>query len=208
MKGKQKSKFKCYKNLYRILYPQLSALAYQHIKDLKVSQEIVQEVFLNRWADYTVFDDENEVTVLLHDAIIDVCTNNRKDKLTSKFKSCRDLFKSLYPQLSAIAFMHVKDFVEAKEIVQEVFLNAWANYSELDDENDTIIFFYDAVVNQCVELIKTKQIKVIALDMATKPTMESSEETIVDPSEVIENMLSKLPKEKADAIKRDIEDYK
>tara|TARA_R110002111_G_scaffold90142_4_gene140391 strand:+ start:313 stop:630 length:318 start_codon:yes stop_codon:yes gene_type:complete len=99
MKGNQKSKFKSYKNLYRTLYPKLSKVAYKYTKDIEGSQEIVQEVFLNAWADYMPFDNENEKTVFFHDTVIDTSVNI-KNRQKSKFKSCKELFKSLYPQLS------------------------------------------------------------------------------------------------------------
>ena len=204
MVGEQKSKFKSYKNLYRILYPQLSAVAYHYVKDIEASNEIVQEIFLNAWAGYTVFDEEKDTTEFFYDTVINTCVNTIKDKQKSKFKSCRDVFKSLYPQLSAIAYQHVKDLQESKEIVQEVFLNAWADYTEFDNENDKTEFFYDAVVNKCVD----KQTKGIALNKPTEPAIDESEETTINPSAAIENILSTLPKKEADTIRRSIEDYK
>ncbi|TGV03602.1 sigma factor [Flavivirga rizhaonensis] len=158
MTSEPKSKFKNYKNLYRILYPQLSAVANHYVNNIEESNEIVQDVFLNAWADYSGLENEHDMTDFFYDAVINACVDTIKDEQKSKFKSYRELFKILHPQLSAIAYQYVKDFVVAKEIVQEVFLNAWADYSEFDDENDKTVFFYDVVVNTCVNTIKEKQI--------------------------------------------------
>ena len=156
MKGEQKSKFKNYKNLFRILQLQLSETVYQHIKDKEEAKEIVQEVFLNAWGDYTKFDNENDKAVFFHDTVVNKCVNHINDKQKSKFKSYRDLFKRLHPELSALAYQYVKDKEEAKEIVQEVFLDGWVDYTVFDNENDKTDFFYEVVINKCVQNIKDR----------------------------------------------------
>jgi DNA-directed RNA polymerase specialized sigma24 family protein len=85
MEGKQKSKFKSYKNLYGILYPQLNAIAYYYVKDIEASNEIVQEIFLNAWADYIEFDNDisdNDITEFFYNAVVDKCVDNIKAKRT------------------------------------------------------------------------------------------------------------------------------
>lgn len=181
MEGKQKSKFKSYKNLYGILYPQLNAVAYYYVKDIEASNEIVQEIFLNAWADYIEFDNDisdNDITEFFYDTVINTCMNTINDKQKLKIKSYREVFKSLYPQLSAIAYQYVKDSQESKEIVQEVFLNVWADYTEFDNENDKTVFFYDAVVDKCVDNIKDKQTKGIARNKPTDPVMGESKKQL------------------------------
>tara|TARA_R110002050_G_scaffold24083_3_gene64263 strand:- start:16142 stop:16396 length:255 start_codon:yes stop_codon:yes gene_type:complete len=82
MEGEQKSKFKSYKNLYRTLYPQLRVVAYHYVKDVEKSNDIVQEIFLNAWADYNEFDNDNDndITEFFYDTVINTCVNTIKDK--------------------------------------------------------------------------------------------------------------------------------
>ncbi len=67
-----------FKKVFEDLYPQLCLLAYQHLNNLEVSKDIVQDVFLRVWVDNIPFQNKNHISEYFHKTVKDICLDYTK----------------------------------------------------------------------------------------------------------------------------------
>ena len=81
MSGKRKEfMLKSYKQLFESLYPKLCVFAYKYLKDLEISKDIVQDVFVKVWEDEITFQNKNHATGFFYKAVKNKCLNYLKSK--------------------------------------------------------------------------------------------------------------------------------
>ena len=77
-----------------------------------------------------------------------------KDELT--LKNYKLLFECLYPRLSLLAYKYVNNLDLAKDLVQKVFIKVWEDQVAFKNESQAANFFYTAVKNKGLNLLKSK----------------------------------------------------
>ena len=71
----------------------------------------------------------------------------------------RKVFDDCYESLCRYAFSMVRDFDQAEDIVQSMFMKLWEKRSELDINTSIRSYLFRAVYNQCMNQLEHKVIK-------------------------------------------------
>jgi RNA polymerase sigma-70 factor (ECF subfamily) len=71
----------------------------------------------------------------------------------------RKVFDECYESLCRYAFSIVKDFDQAEDIVQSMFMKLWEKRSELDINTSVRSYLFRSVYNQCMNQLEHKVIK-------------------------------------------------
>ena len=114
-------------------------------------------------------------------------------------KDYEAVFKAHYAHLCLFANRIVKDFAEAEDIVQEVFVRFWDKRKGLHKAISVKSYLYSAVYNSCMNYLKRK--KYIEERMADYPAEEATSENYLQQrveSEVMEEIfrtIELLPEE-------------
>ncbi|GAA3644667.1 hypothetical protein [Flavivirga jejuensis] len=122
----------------------------------------------------------------------------KEDKIYSSLTDYAKLFDSLYAQLCISAYnKHINDLEVCKELVQEVFIEAYESGTSFDSENLASTFLYKKVDEKCKVYLKANNIEV--------------KEVIVkdlNPNNVVSNVLKSMKnKQLAKEIEFSIGDY-
>lgn len=118
---------------------------------------------------------------------------------TSESKeTIESLFEAHFHKLVLSAIRYVKDYDEASEIVQDVFVKIWQNYEKIKDVKDLRAYLFKAVKNSSFNYLKHIKVKerFINQSMHLGESVEKSrEETISDEEtrQKINEAINKLP---------------
>jgi RNA polymerase sigma-70 factor, ECF subfamily len=74
------------------------------------------------------------------------------------------LFRKLQPGLVRFAFIHLRDQEDAREVVQEVFINIWDKREQLNFEEELKYYLFRSVKNGCLNLIKKRRLDTVSLE--------------------------------------------
>jgi len=113
--------------------------------------------------------------------------------------SFEQLYRSLYSKLAVYASLFVKND-DAHDIVQEVFLNFLEKNDKELDESTLNAYFYRAVQNKCMDVIRHKTVKDRYASVAGKKLLQmESEYFYASRNEVEDALLSQELQEQIDA---------
>ena len=79
-----------------------------------------------------------------------------KNKNISSFE---ELFRFYYPRMRRYAIHFLQDEEEANDLIQDVFLQLWAQREELQEEKNIIAFLFTLLKNKCLNSLKKKVIE-------------------------------------------------
>ncbi|TKG90446.1 RNA polymerase sigma-70 factor [Puteibacter caeruleilacunae] len=89
-------------------------------------------------------------------------------RFSSNIQEFEESFKSLYPTLCNYAFSFVKDKDTSEDIVQEVFIKVWNNYSKIKTSHSS--YLYQAVKNACLDYLKKSyRTAIVSIDEVSDP---------------------------------------
>jgi RNA polymerase sigma-70 factor (ECF subfamily) len=74
-------------------------------------------------------------------------------------KSFEELFNFYCPRLVSYARRFLKDEDEAKDLVQDVFLQLWKSREQLDNGNNISAFIFTLMKNKCLNFLKHKVVE-------------------------------------------------
>lgn len=116
------------------------------------------------------------------------------------------IFNTYYPDLVIFASRFTHDLNDSEEIVQETFVNLWADRESLMIKNSLKSYLLKAVQNKCIDWYRHKKIIQGHIDSVakepTKLTLDTDSYLLYSElNEQIENALSKLPTEIAEAFR-------
>ena len=130
---------------------------------------------------------------------------------TAEFKV---IYKSLYPSLCLFAKNYLTDLQISKDAVQEVFIRVWENKVYFENENAAKSYLYTAVKNKCLDILKSKYVRVIdhQLDLEKMEWLESdrffyTEVVRSETTYLIEKAMKSLPYRCAQIIKLSLNNY-
>jgi RNA polymerase sigma-70 factor (ECF subfamily) len=76
------------------------------------------------------------------------------------------MFRKFQPGLVRFAFVHLRSQEDAREVVQEVFINVWDKRDTLKFDEELKYYLFRAVKNACLNLIKKRKLDTVSLDEA------------------------------------------
>lgn len=124
------------------------------------------------------------------------------------------IYKSLYPSLCLFAKNYLTDLQISKDAVQEVFIRVWENKVYFENENAAKSYLYTAVKNKCLDILKSKYVRVIdhQLDLEKMEWLESdrffyTEVVRSETTYLIEKAMKSLPYRCAQIIKLSLNNY-
>lgn len=86
------------------------------------------------------------------------------------------LFRKYQPALVRYAYVHLQSQEEAREVVQEVFINVWEKRSTLKFDDELRYYLYRSVKNASLNLIKKRRLDTTSLEEAVTAAAEQEEE--------------------------------
>ncbi len=86
------------------------------------------------------------------------------------------LFRKLQPGLVRFAFIHLRDQEDAREVVQEVFINVWDKRDQLDFAEELKYYLFRSVKNGCLNLIKKRRLDTVSLEEGMTAAEEQSQD--------------------------------
>lgn len=87
------------------------------------------------------------------------------------------LFRKFHPALVRYAFVHVKVLEDARECVQEVFINVWEKRDRLEYNDVLKYYLYRATKNTCLNFLQKRRLDTVSLDEAiTASTVQEKDE--------------------------------
>lgn len=124
------------------------------------------------------------------------------------------VYKSLYPSLCLFAKNYLSDLQISKDAVQEVFIRVWENKILFENDNAAKSYLYTAVKNKCLDILKSKYVKVIDRqhDLENLEWLESdrffyTEVVRSETTYLIEKAMKSLPYRCAQIIKLSLKNY-
>lgn len=81
-------------------------------------------------------------------------------------RSFEALFRKYHPALVRYAFVHVKSMEDARECVQEVFINVWEKREKLEFNEELRFYLYRATKNTCLNFLQKRRLDTVSLDEA------------------------------------------
>ena len=120
-------------------------------------------------------------------------------------KIIRQLFQNHFHHLSLFAFNYTHDFSQAEEIVQDVFVKLWQNFSNIKDRTNLKAYLYKAVKNSCLNYIrhrKTQQKYQSRIDQSDLIVVNPAENNLIqeETRDKIHRAVNKLPDHWKEAI--------
>lgn len=94
-------------------------------------------------------------------------------------KTLKQLFDKLFTQLVFSSYQIVKDYPQAEEIVQDVFVKVWQNFDDFEHVTDKKSYLFKAIKNSSLNFsrhIKVRQKYIQQEQMAHEITTKSPEE--------------------------------
>ena len=79
-----------------------------------------------------------------------------KNKNISSFE---ELFRFYYPRMRRYAVHFLQDEEEANDLIQDVFLQLWAQRDKLQEERNIIAFLFTLLKNKCLNSLKKKVVE-------------------------------------------------
>lgn len=79
-----------------------------------------------------------------------------KNKNISSFE---ELFRFYYPRMRRYAVHFLQDEEEANDLIQDVFLQLWAQRDKLQEEKNIIAFLFTLLKNKCLNSLKKKVVE-------------------------------------------------
>jgi RNA polymerase sigma-70 factor (family 1) len=86
------------------------------------------------------------------------------------------LFRKMQPGLVRFAFIHLRDAEDAREVVQEVFINIWDKREQLNFEEELKYYLFRSVKNACLNLIKKRRLDTVSLEEGLTAAEESRDD--------------------------------
>ena len=86
------------------------------------------------------------------------------------------MFRKFQPGLVRYAFLHLRSQEDAREAVQDVFVNVWEKRDSLTFQDELKFYLYRAVKNACLNLIKKRRLETVSLEEALTAAEEQFEE--------------------------------
>lgn len=86
------------------------------------------------------------------------------------------LFRKYQPALVRYAYVHLQSQEEAREVVQEVFINVWEKRGTLKFDDELRYYLYRSVKNASLNLIKKRRLETTSLEEAVTAAVEQEEE--------------------------------
>jgi len=124
------------------------------------------------------------------------------------------IYKSLYPSLCLFAKNYLSDLQTSKDAVQEVFIRVWEKDVNFSNENAAKGYLYTAVKNKCLDILKSKYVRVIDVqyDLEEFELLESDrffykEVVRTETSYLIEKAMNSLPYRCSQIIKLSLKNY-
>jgi RNA polymerase sigma-70 factor, ECF subfamily len=74
------------------------------------------------------------------------------------------LFRKFQPGLVRFAYIHLRSQEDAREVVQEVFINIWDKRGQLQFDAELKYYLFRAVKNACLNLIKKRRLDTVSLE--------------------------------------------
>jgi RNA polymerase sigma-70 factor, ECF subfamily len=74
------------------------------------------------------------------------------------------LFRKMQPGLVRFAYIHLRDVEDAREVVQEVFINIWDKREQLNFEEELKYYLFRSVKNGCLNFIKKRRLDTVSLE--------------------------------------------
>lgn len=126
----------------------------------------------------------------------------------------KGLYKSLYPSLCLFAKSYLTDLQASKDVVQEVFVKVWEKQLTFTDENRAKAFLYKAVKNKCLDVLRSKYVRVMDMQLKVEEIewLESDdffykEIVRIESSLIIEKAMNSLPYRCSQIIKLSLKNY-
>jgi RNA polymerase sigma-70 factor, ECF subfamily len=76
------------------------------------------------------------------------------------------MFRKFQPGLVRFAFLHVRSQEDAREVVQEVFINVWDKRESLSFDSELKYYLFRSVKNACLNLLKKRRLETVSLEEA------------------------------------------
>lgn len=86
------------------------------------------------------------------------------------------MFRKFQPGLVRFAFLHLRSQEDAREVVQDVFINVWEKRDQLAFSEELKYYLFRSVKNACLNLIKKRRLETVSLDEALTAASEQKEE--------------------------------
>jgi RNA polymerase sigma-70 factor (family 1) len=117
-------------------------------------------------------------------------------------QSYRSLFNRLYPVMCLFAKKIIKDYDDSEDIVQEVFIELWHQWTRFESIEQIKAFLYLSVKNRCLNFKKHLTVKERFINTAMADTEQFFEEYVLE-TEVIQNInnaINNLPEQRGKII--------
>ncbi|MGY6647542.1 RNA polymerase sigma-70 factor [Wenyingzhuangia sp. IMCC45574] len=100
-----------YKELYNDLYFSLCLFADKYVKDLELSKDLVQDVFVKIWKDEIEFQSKNAIKSYLYNAVRNKCLDTLKNKSYQAKKPLTEV---------ELAILESDSYFEKEVLIEEV----------------------------------------------------------------------------------------
>ncbi len=82
----------------------------------------------------------------------------------------------MQPGLVRFAYIHLRDTEDAREVVQEVFINIWDKREQLNFEEELKYYLFRSVKNGCLNMIKKRRLDTVSLEEGLTAAEESHDD--------------------------------
>lgn len=106
------------------------------------------------------FEEQKCKTVLIALGKIKIdkyCMKFKGQNITDKNLEFNEFFERYFPSLCIFAGNLIKDDIQAKDFVQEVFIKAWRSDNNFENENAFKAFLYLTTKNLCIDYLRQKK---------------------------------------------------
>ena len=112
------------------------------------------------------------------------------------------------------AYAYLENQEEAKDAVQEVFINVWEQKIGFENKNIAKSYLYTSVKNKCLDTLKSKRFKIIdknvsleSIKILDSDAFFFKEVVIIETSKIIEEAINTLPARCSQIISLSLKDY-
>ncbi|RHJ90421.1 RNA polymerase sigma-70 factor [Parabacteroides bouchesdurhonensis] len=112
----------------------------------------------------------------------------------SNMKDFEIIFKRNYQRLCMFAYQFLENVEDARDVVNDVFEQAWKNYSSLKEES-VDAYLYSAVKHRCLNFLEHKKVKHRYIEIVSvfQENIETDYEAYEQLIEKINSVCSRLP---------------
>lgn len=108
--------------------------------------------------------------------------------------------------VSGMIYRMIHSREEARDLVQDAFINLWKNYEKLDNQRAALIYLYRTALHLAIDLLRRKKFTPASLDAESLSIREDQDADEVYQA-IIKSTVYLKPKQKAVFILKDIEGF-